>query len=131
MPLHSRKDSRLPHRANSGRWGLVPLPERKAPPKRGKDHPGKENQDEATATNTQIAAVLRLAAEVKARPDQAASSGRNGAAPLHREIFLGGGNLTNSSPGRNRSGSSLGTPECGLNTTLASGAGGGVARGAG
>src|SRR6516164_683513 len=29
---------------------------------------------------------------------------------LHREIFFGGGNLTNSSPGRNRSGSSLGTP---------------------
>jgi hypothetical protein len=33
------------------------------------------------------------------------------------EIFLGGGNLTNSSPGRNRSGCSLGTPEYGLNTT--------------
>ena len=30
---------------------------------------------------------------------------------------LGGGNLTNSSPGRNRSGSSLGTPACGFNTT--------------
>jgi hypothetical protein len=42
---------------------------------------------------------------------------------LHREIFFGGGNLTNSSPGRNRSGSSLGTPEYGLDTTLASGAG--------
>jgi hypothetical protein len=33
------------------------------------------------------------------------------------EIFLGGGNLTNSSPGRNRSGSSLGTPACGFNAT--------------
>ena len=46
------------------------------------------------------------------------------------EIFLGGGNLTNSSPGRNRSGCSLGTPEYGLNTTKALGAGGGVAIGA-
>jgi hypothetical protein len=35
----------------------------------------------------------------------------------HREIFFGGGNLTNSSPGRNRSGCSLGTPKCGLDTT--------------
>lgn len=33
------------------------------------------------------------------------------------EVFLGGGNLTNSSPGRNRSGCSLGTPEYGLITT--------------
>src|ERR1700751_5692069 len=30
---------------------------------------------------------------------------------LHREIFFGGGNLSNSSPGRKRSGSSLGTRE--------------------
>jgi hypothetical protein len=35
-------------------------PERKAPPKRGKDSSWKENQDEATATSTKIAAVLRL-----------------------------------------------------------------------
>ena len=35
------------------------VPERKAPPKRGQGLSWKENQDEATATDTQIAAVLR------------------------------------------------------------------------
>jgi hypothetical protein len=40
-------------------------PERKAPPKRGKGLSWKENQDEATATITKIAAVLRLEVEVR------------------------------------------------------------------
>jgi hypothetical protein len=43
MPLaEDFPSSFLPHRSNSGRWDLVPLQEKKAPPKRGKDYPGKE-----------------------------------------------------------------------------------------
>jgi hypothetical protein len=50
----------LPHQSNSGRADWFRPPERKAPPRRGKDHPGKENQDEARQHQQQIAAVLRL-----------------------------------------------------------------------
>jgi hypothetical protein len=51
----SRK--RFPHQSNSGRGDWFRQPERKAPPKRGKNSSWK--QDEDTATDTQIATVLR------------------------------------------------------------------------
>jgi len=59
---------------------------------------------------TRSASTARGAVDARSRWVSAGGVG-------HREIFFGGGNLTNSSPGRNRSGSSLGTAECGLNTT--------------
>jgi hypothetical protein len=69
--------------------------------------------------------------EIPALPIAISAMRASSAIGLHREIFFGGGNLSNSSPGRNRSGSSLGTREYGLDTTLASGAGGDGTTGAG
>jgi hypothetical protein len=67
---------------------------------------------------------LENATKLGAIPKAISAMKASSAIGLHREIFFGGGNLTNSSPGRTRSGSSLGTREYGLDTTLASGAGG-------
>src|SRR5262249_11452008 len=93
------------------------------------------NLEESIATGTHNSEFLdhlerRLAAPA-ALPTAISAMRASSAIGRHREIFFGGGNLSNSSPGRNRSGSSLGTREYGLDTTLASGAGGDGTTGAG